>query len=128
ITADPKHANSLGNLAWILIADGREGEAAELVERALDAANPGSQRDLILECWFYRYAVFPKWRERALVEMAGLIADGVRSPGWDLRGVVARGEALGHPRPDLLRTVAAVIAAETEADSLAVYDGWPKAA
>ena len=128
IAADPKRANSLGNLACILIAAGRVGEAAELVGRAVEVANPEDERPLILECWFYRYAVYPEWRERALGEMAGLIGDGVRSPGWDLRGVVARGEALGHPRPDLLRAVAAVIAEEAGADTLAAFGDWPKAA
>jgi len=100
------------------------------VGRALEVAVavPDAEGPVILECWFYRYAVYPEWRERALGEMAGLIGAGVRSPGWDLRGVVARGEALGHPRPDLLRAVAAVIAKEAEADTLAAFGDWPKVA
>ena len=48
------------------------------------------REDLLLECWFYRLAHYPEWREQALQHIETLLQQGVRSPNWDLSANIER--------------------------------------
>ncbi len=89
--ADPAQANNLGNFAQMLFALGRDDEAVEMLDRAARAA---PAPDVSLELAFYRYAHVSDELDAALGELRRLIADGVRSPGWDLNA-----DTTGRPRP-----------------------------
>lgn len=106
LACDQKRENSKANLACLLIGQGGEDEAHDVIERVFAEASAQTAQSVILECWFYRYAVFPDWRDQAEGEILYLLADGIRSPGWDLSAVVARALELGHPDPDRLRDFA----------------------
>ena len=57
-------------------------------------------------------------------DLHGLIADGVRSPGWDLVANVDRAVESGHPEPELLADLAHVIAEGAPAETLDRYPAW----
>jgi len=91
LEADPTNANILGNYAQLLFVLDRDAEARRLLERASAADPPPS---LAVELVFYRYAHVADERDAALGELYRQVADGVRSPGWDLSANVD-----GRPRP-----------------------------
>ena len=93
---DPNDANDIGNYAKLKILQERNQEAKELIEKALQL-NIENRQDLILELWFYRYAIFFGDYPEAREKIQELLDQGIRSPGWDLSGVVARAKKLEHP-------------------------------
>ncbi|MBN1322446.1 MAG: tetratricopeptide repeat protein [Methanotrichaceae archaeon] len=107
----PDDANALGNLAGLLLSLG-DAAGFEPLRRALALSEKDpALKPLRLECLFYLYAhthEAPE-REKSLQEIEALLADGVRSPGWDLSANVrrARGE---HPDPEQLEELARRIA------------------
>jgi Tfp pilus assembly protein PilF len=113
IEADPKHANNLGNFAQLVLARGERAEGRELLERAFAADAPPM---LQLELWFYRYAHFPEDYPEAGERIETLLAEGIRSPGWDLSITLARAMADGHPDPARLESLAAQLAEDVPSD------------
>lgn len=125
LEAKPNYANGLGNLAGLLFSDGREAEARELLNRAL-SIDPHAP-DLTLELHFYRYAHVPEDRDAALGELKRRLMAGDRSPGWDLSRNVEQAVAAGHPEPELLRKLAAVISDGAPLAFLEEYLTWRSA-
>jgi protein O-mannosyl-transferase len=121
LDADPTHANTLGNYAGLLFAQGQDARALEMVVRARNEAPP---EPLQLELAFYRYAHVPEDRDSSLADLRRLIADGNRSPGFDLSANVERARTSGHPNPDLLADLAGVIADQAPASVLDQYPEW----
>ncbi|NUT57131.1 MAG: tetratricopeptide repeat protein [Thermoleophilia bacterium] len=125
VEADPENANNLGNYARLLCERCDDEEAAKLVERALALER---EPPLSLELWFYSWIMgAPRPRDESLAELARLVADGVRTPGWNLERVVARAEALAHPAGDRVPLVAQVVNDEAAAGVLADWDDWSEA-
>lgn len=106
----PDEPNCLGNLAQLVLARGEQGEGRELIERAFGAGAPPM---LQLELWFYRYAHFPEDHPDAVERIETLLAQGIRSPGWDLSITLAQAIDDGHPDPARLEALAAQLAEET---------------
>jgi Tfp pilus assembly protein PilF len=105
----PENAALLVNLSQILLAEpGREDTASELLERALTATG---DRSIELEAWFYRFAhrLTPRADARARVE--ALLADGVRSPGWDFSSDVRAASVRSDPEAAGIERLAAAITA-----------------
>ncbi|WP_413206759.1 tetratricopeptide repeat protein [Rhodospirillum sp. A1_3_36] len=125
IKADPKHANTLGNFAGFCFSQGRMDEGRDLIVQAWEGE--GRFPSLDLELSFYACAHGPDVRLSSLGMAKKLILDGVRSPGWDLSGNTARARDDGHPWPDLLDTLAAVITEETPAEALDAFAPWREA-
>ena len=124
LEADPNHANNLGNYAGLLLGGGRLNEGMESLARAMSAPDFQKVSGLQAECWFYLYANGPaERRDEALMELKRVLADGDRSPGWDLSANLAWALENAHPAGDWLPILAEVIADEAEIRSL---DGWPE--
>ncbi len=123
IEAEPNHANNLGNYAGFLLGTGKSAEGLDFLARALELTE---EPLLILECRFYNYAHTADEKERLanLKHLKSLIVEGVRSQGWDLSLNVSRAKEDGHPEPELLETLARVIAEEEEADVLDKFPAW----
>ena len=125
IEADPKHANTLGNYAQLCFLRNRCDEGIQLLKRA-ELLNPQNQ-ELQVELAFYHLAHDPEAWPDGLKKMAELFASGGRSPGWDLDSNVAVALEAGHPNPELLGAIAAVIAKGEHLESLARFPEWPSA-
>ncbi len=102
---DANNANSNGNYAGLLLAQGRLDQALPYLETALQS----DQQNLLLECWFYRLAHFPEWREEAKRQIESLLQQGIRSPGWDFSETIRRAEQDGYPDVAELTALAARI-------------------
>ncbi len=102
-------ANDSGNLAQLVLARGEYGEGRRLIDIAF-AAEPSPS--LQLELWFYRYAHFPEVYPEAEAAIEALLAEGVRSPGWDLSITLAEAAREGHPDPARLEALAVRLASD----------------
>ncbi len=98
---DPKHANTTGNYAKLLIEAEKYEEAEKLVDKAFEL-NQNEETDLLIEVWYYRYAIYDKWYEEAEKEISSLLKKGIRSVGWNLDTVYEKAIKLGHKNPDKL--------------------------
>ncbi|MGJ0484155.1 MAG: hypothetical protein ACR65R_06420 [Methylomicrobium sp.] len=95
---DPNNAATDSNYSGFLLAQGRK-------EKALQ----GEREDKVLNCWFYRLAHYPAWREQARQEIKALLEKGVRSPYWDFTPNIERAVQDGYPDPGELRQIAVQI-------------------
>lgn len=126
LAVDGKHANTLANLAGLLLARGEAGEGREMWRRAMECAATHPQPDILaLELWFYAYAHLPEQREEALRRVVELLERGVRSKGFDLSATVARARRDGHPRAELVAALAEVIADARPLADLAAVPACP---
>ena len=122
LDADPKHANTLANLAGLLLAGGKS-QGLAILDRAFSALKETKQLAGELECAFYLYAHGPAQRHSEALNVARqLICSGTRSPGWDLTTNIERATKDKHPEAPWLKKLASVINDIEPAESL---EGWP---
>lgn len=76
------------------------------MQQSWDNVNSETDKDQILELYFYEYAHIASKRKNAETELLKLLALGVSSPGFDLSQNVDRAIKDGHPSPDELRRYA----------------------
>ncbi len=88
------------------------------------AARSAADPDVSLELAFYRFAHVSDERDAAFGELRRLVADGIRSPEWDLSANVDRATATGHPERDCWPIWASVIADGVPVDTLDRYQAW----
>jgi tetratricopeptide (TPR) repeat protein len=122
VDADPGNANNLGRYAGLLLALGRQVEGLSPLERAIAA--PDASPAVRVECWFYALAHRPpEYRREAIAQLKRLlVAEGARSPRWDLSGNVERARSEGHADAMWLSVLAYVI---TERLAPTALDAWP---
>jgi len=85
----------------------------------------GVDRKNRLELCFYTYAHRAEPPpDQPLPRMKALLIDGARSPGWRLAANVERAVADGHPEPEFLAALAAVVADEKPIESLDAFAVW----
>lgn len=80
--------------------------AEDIIDRAFEQDLPPETR---LELWFYRYAHFEKWLEKAEFEINKLIAQGVKTYAWGLTQNVVLALFSGHLYPEKLQNIAKLI-------------------
>jgi Tfp pilus assembly protein PilF len=124
IALNPADANSRGNLAQIMLAQGRKEEGREMIAASFGALADNISPGLLPELWFYRYAHFGSEWPVALSELKRILLAGNRSPGWSLRPNIERAEIDGHPNVALLKTLARVINEEVEIEGLETDGDW----
>ena len=126
IEIDPTNANVVGNLAGLLLSEGRSEEGAQLIAQARGL---GPQPVLALELAFYDFAHGDSQDQRAsgLGQLKRLLGEGVRSPDWSLDANVAQAKRAGHPEPELVATVARVIANAADLSELEKSESWRNA-
>lgn len=112
IEHNPKHANNLGNYAKLKIELDEVTAARELITKAEANNKEVENKALTLELCFYRYAVLFKEYPESGKKVEALLAEGVRSPGWKLDGVITTAKKHKHPNVNKLKTLAEQIAEE----------------
>jgi tetratricopeptide (TPR) repeat protein len=123
---DPDDANAWANWAWSLFGVGDLAQIETAVAQGLAVLGRYSGTSSDLELRFYDYVLHPD--AGRLARLKDLIARGVRSPGWDLRRVVAHASASGHPDSAWLAKLADVIAATADSATLDPWPAWRDAA
>lgn len=81
-------------------------EAKRIIDKIFKL-NPSD--DIKLELWFYRYAHFHEWEEKAEYEMNRLIKNGIKTSAWGLQQNVLISIILGHSYPEKLEEYARII-------------------
>ncbi|SFC75726.1 Tetratricopeptide repeat-containing protein [Flexibacter flexilis DSM 6793] len=97
IIIDPDDANIFGNYAKNKIVQGLYPEAQELIYKAFELNN-NEENSILLELWFYRYAIF--WEQdlaQAAQAIQQLLDKGIRLPYFNLEVVCQRAQELKHP-------------------------------
>ncbi|HZF37888.1 MAG TPA: tetratricopeptide repeat protein [Blastocatellia bacterium] len=120
----PSDANLRGNFAQMLLAQGRKEEGRGMIAALFDASDGDSSPALLAELWFYCYAHFWNEEPTALSELKRVLLAGDRSPGWSLQPNIERAEADGHPKVELLKTLARVINEEAGIEELEAAGDW----
>ena len=124
IAADPSHAGILGNYAKFLFMRGDDDEGLRrlvMAEQAAAKESGNGVATLLVELSFYRYAHVAPYEVEPL--KAHVLA-GVRCPGWPLGANVERAKVAGHPHPDLLAQIAAVISDSADPATLDEFSAW----
>jgi len=94
IEANPKEPEFLCNYARLLLIQGKKSESKICIDKAI-SLNPAND-NLLLELWFYRYALFPEWREDARREINILRQKGARLSRENMIPVIEITEKEGH--------------------------------
>ena len=103
---DPDGINKNCNYAGFLLALGRKQEALIFLDKAEKLSkNP----ELDLELAFYHLAHFPDSYAESKARILELLAEGIRSVGWDFSANIVRAEQDGCEYVDELRELAARI-------------------
>jgi tetratricopeptide (TPR) repeat protein len=119
---NPFEANYLGNYAQALFAQRRDEDGSFFADRAVDL--PNASEALLLEVSFYRYAHAPKRYPLALVDIAELLLQGVRSEDWSFSSNLNRAKEDGDKRLSLLNELAKVINGTKPLQDLARFREW----
>jgi len=123
----PKDANTLGNYAKMLFAQGRSQEGIARLRQALALLRP-NDRPLLAELHFYAYAHrVPPPPAAPLTELKRLLLGGARSRVFPLAANVERAIQDGHPEPEFLQALAAVIGDKAEIKTLEAFQAWRQA-
>jgi tetratricopeptide (TPR) repeat protein len=85
--AVPEEANFPVNLSWLLFEAGETEAAIPLARKALELAKDPAVE---LEAWFYLAVLGEPDDGEAKSQVERLLAKGVRSPGWELSGILDR--------------------------------------
>jgi tetratricopeptide (TPR) repeat protein len=101
IELDPNDACAIGNYAKHLIARRDTENTSSLIQKAFEL-NQDEDKELSLELWFYRYAIFFDEYKEAEKNIEVLLNKGVKSIGWYLDDVLVVAQELGHPDYDKL--------------------------
>lgn len=126
IDANPKDANLLGNYAGFLLSEGRTDEGLDLLDRA--GSGVTGDPSLEVELAFYRTAHCVDQWPASLSAIKRLIQRGARSEGWPFGGNIERARQQGHPDPELLAALAAVITDGANMESLERFEAWRNSA
>jgi Tfp pilus assembly protein PilF len=119
---NPLEANYLGNYAQVLFAQRRDEDATFMADAALEL--PNASEALVLEISFYRYAHMPRRYPLALVDIAELLLEGVRSEDWSFSPNLYRAKEDGDKRLSLLNELAKVINGTKPLQDLARFKLW----
>lgn len=122
LDTDPNHANNLGNYAMFLFAQGKYSEGRVFLNRAFSTRKPSSA--LLAELHFYSYAHLWEESPNALHSLKAILHSGARSHDWNLDRNVAQSKSQGHPHPDLVAALAAVISDKAPIESLDAFPVW----
>ena len=98
LEADPNHANNLGNYVKLLIEKDMLEQSLAYLKQAFSGIDQISASPALeIELWFYAYALFHEEYPESSEKIDGLLNEGIRSPGWNLDGVIETARKHGHP-------------------------------
>jgi len=113
---EPNQANYAGNYAKFLIVSGDIHKAEEYIDKAFSLKV--DNESLLVELWFYRYAIFPDKYRDAYENIVKLIKSGARSIGWQLENVIEMAQKRGHKEIETLKKLDKIITEDTPIDIL----------
>ena len=116
LTLLPDDTNGIGNYAKFLIEQKNFKKAEENIDKVF-SLKPNNE-SLLVELWFYRYAIFPDKYKDAYENLIKLVKSGARSIGWNLKGVIKIAEKRGHKNVDTLKKLDAIITEDKPIDIL----------
>ena len=96
IEADGTYSIALGNYAKLKIEQKEFEEAKNLINKAFELQKE-TKNDLILELWFYRYAVFFDDYKGAKQQIEDLLSENIRAIDWPLKSLLKIAKSLNHP-------------------------------
>jgi Flp pilus assembly protein TadD len=97
IHLDPENAINMTNYGRVLVVSGDSETARQTINQALDLSRKRGDKDLELELWFYRHAMFYRDYPDAPAAIESLLAQGVTSNEPGLEDVVSAAGKRGHP-------------------------------
>ena len=97
-------------MKFLLICDRKE-EALIFIKKAFSYITD-KKNSVILELWFYCYAVFPEKFPESRQKIEELLEQGIKSIGWDLSEIVKIAEKEKHSEIEKVREFAAKISGE----------------
>ncbi len=100
----PNDAVFNGNYAQFLLNFGKRNEAYFYLENAFN--NQTTEKDLLIELWFYRLAHYPEYFDEAKNELDLLLNKGFMSIGWDFSRNIEQAKKEGHQNIELLEEYA----------------------
>jgi len=103
--------NNNANYSKFLIEKGEVDLARDIIKKAFEL-NKGIRNEVELELWFYCYAVFFNEYKDAPKKIEELLNQGIKSPGWNLSGVLAIAKEMKHPNYKKLEEYAKLITEE----------------
>jgi len=113
-----EHSNPdrTGNYAKFLIETGDIPRAEEYIDNAF-SLKPDNEI-LLVELWFYRYAIFPDKYKDAYENIVKLIKSGARSIGWNLKDIIEIAQKRGHKEIETLKKLDKIITEDAPIDIL----------
>ena len=100
-----------GNYVKFLLICDRKEEALIFIKKAFSYITD-KKNSVILELWFYCYAVFPEKFPESRQKIEELLEQGIKSIGWDLSEIVKIAEKEKHSEIEKVREFAAKISGE----------------
>lgn len=108
---DSNNAKANRNYAKILLICDRSKEALTFIENAFSCVS-NDDIQVLLELWFYCYAVFPEKFPESRQKIEELLEQSVKSIAWNLSEIVKIAEKEKHPEIEKVREFAAKISGE----------------
>lgn len=102
IELEPTNPNHLGNYAKFLIERGDNRNAEISITKAFNSNQENELKELSLELWFYRYAIFYKEFPESADKISALLIEGVQSIGWNLDTILEIAKKNNHSEYDRL--------------------------
>ncbi len=102
---NPEDANLNGNYAKYLLICNRNKEALIFINKAFSYITD-KKSSVVIELWFYCYAVCPEKFPESRQKIEELLEQGVKSIGWDLSEIVKIAEREKHPEIEKVREFA----------------------
>lgn len=96
LKVEPEDANLNGNYAKHLIICNKKDASIQFIKEAFKL-NKGIENSLLLELWFYCYAIFPQEYPQSKIKLEELLEKGIKSIGWDLSEILKIAEKENHP-------------------------------
>ena len=115
LTANPKDSWILSSYAKFLIMQDKIDQSLHYLRQSFKhfGKNQNDDKDEI-DLWFMAYAIFYKEYPGSREKIEQLLAKGVRSPGWNLKGVLEVAKKHGHPDFEKLCEFERLITAPSE--------------
>lgn len=103
ITTKTKNPQYLATYAQLEIFKNNLAQAENYINQAFELSPPD---EIKLELWFYRYAHFAHWYEKAEKAMNKILKSETKSYAWGLKRNVVIALFAGHPNPEKLENYA----------------------
>ncbi|MDC0933311.1 tetratricopeptide repeat protein [Arcobacteraceae bacterium] len=101
---NPNNPHLNGNYTQFLLIQSKKDETEQYIEKAF--SNITNDNDLLIELWFYRFAHYSEYFEKAKKELNNLLKNSYKSIGWDFSRNIAQAKKEGHPDIKLLEEYA----------------------